>query len=123
MVAASFNAGMNGIDRQMDRQKCDSYFDLLLNSETARYVFRIIALKLVLEDPYSYNFYVAEDEKYPLIKTREVNISGPVDDFADFAYDQGINYKLLKDFNPWLRDNFLTNRAAKNYAIKIPVLN
>lgn len=123
MVAASFNAGMRGIDRQIERQKANSYYDLLLVSETGRYVFRVIALKLVLENPLAFNFVVSEEEKYPLIPTREIEISGPVDDFADFAYDQGINYKLLKDFNPWLRQSYLTNARGKSYTVKIPVLN
>lgn len=122
MVAASFNAGMNGIDRQITRQKADSYYDLLLGPETGRYVFRIVALKLVLEDPAAYNLDVPEKEKYPEINTREVEISGKVEDFADFAYEQGINYKLLKDFNPWLRENYLTNAGGKTYKVKIPIL-
>lgn len=123
VVAASFNAGMNGVDRQMERQKADSYYDMLFGSETGRYVFRLIALKLILEDPYKYNFDVPEEEKYPVINTREVVIDGPVSDFAGFAAENGINYKLLKDFNPWLRDNFLTNTNRRKYTIIIPVLN
>jgi membrane-bound lytic murein transglycosylase D len=122
MVAASFNAGMNGIDRQLKRQKTNSYYDLLLVSETGRYVFRIIALKLVLENPAAYYFDVSEEEKYPVIPTRSLDITGSVEDFADFAYEQGINYKLLKDFNPWLRQSYLTNIRRKTYRIKIPVL-
>jgi len=69
-----------------------------------------------------YNFLIAEEEKYPLVQTRDVEISGKVEDFADFALEQGINYKLLKDFNPWLRDNFLTNSGGKKYTVKIPVI-
>jgi hypothetical protein len=123
VVAASYNAGMSGVERQMERQKADSYYDMLFGSETGRYVFRLIALKLILEDPYKYNFDVSEEEKYPVINTREVVIDGPVADFAGFAAENGINYKLLKDFNPWLRDNFLTNTNRKKYTIIIPVLN
>jgi membrane-bound lytic murein transglycosylase D len=123
MVAASFNAGMNGISRQIERQKNCSYYNLLLGQETQRYVFRILALKLILEDPAKYNFDVPEKEKYPDILTKEIKIYGRVDNFADFAHEQGINYKLLKDFNPWLRDNYLTNKYKREYTIKIPVLN
>jgi hypothetical protein len=121
-VAAAFNAGNNGVQRQIVRQKIVSYYDLLFGEETSRYVFRIIALKLIMENPEKYNFLIAEEEKYPLVQTREVEISGKVEDFADFALDQGINYKLLKDFNPWLRDNFLTNTSGKKYTVKIPVI-
>ena len=122
MVAATFNAGPTGMARQILRQKNESYFDLLLNDETARYVFRIVALKLIMENPELYNFYISNDEKYPVIPTRDVEITGAVDDFADFAKEQGINYKLLKDFNPWLRETYLKNPGAKKYIIKIPVL-
>ena len=123
MVAASYNAGMNGIRRQVERQKTDSYFDLLLVEETGRYLFRIVALKQILENPEKYNFVIAEEEKYPIIKTHDLEITGSVKDFADFAREQGINYKLLKDFNPWLRQNYLTVSNDKKVVVKIPELN
>jgi len=121
-VAAAFNAGNRSVQRQIERQKSVSYYDLLFGEETSRYVFRIIALKLIMENPEKYNLFVAEEEKYPLVETREVDITGRVADFADFALEHGINYKLLKDFNPWLRDNFLTNSGGKKYTVKIPVI-
>ncbi len=123
MVAAAFNAGMNGIDRQIERQKAEVYYNLLLGPETGRYVFRVVALKLILEDPAAYHFDVSEAEKYPSIQTRQVEINGAVEDFADFAHEQGINYKLLKDFNPWLRQSYLNNAHGKSYTVKIPVLD
>jgi len=122
MVAASYNAGMRGIDRQLERQKTDSYYNLLLVEETERYVFRIVALKLILENPAKYNFIIPESEKYPIIPTKNVEITGSVEDFADFAHKLGINYKLLKDFNPWLRQSYLKNPSHRKYVIEIPVL-
>lgn len=123
MVAASYNAGMRGVDRQIERQKTDSYYNLLLVEETARYLYRIVALKLILEHPGKYNFIIPESEKYPIIQTKDVEITGSVDDFADFAFKRGINYKLLKDFNPWLRQNYLKNPSHKKYIVEIPVIN
>jgi hypothetical protein len=123
MVAAAYNAGMRGVERQVERQKSTNYYDLLFVEETQRYVFRIIALKLVLENPDRYNFIIGDEEKYPIIPTKEVEVTGKVDDFADFAREHEINYKLLKDFNPWLRQNYLTNTTGKNYTIKIPLLD
>ncbi len=122
IVAAAYNGGMAGVERQMKRQKNDDYYDLLFGEETSRYVFRIIALKLIMENPENYNLFVTEDEKYPVIQTRDVEINGSVADFADFAYQNNINYKLLKDFNPWLRENNLNNSRGKKYIIKIPVM-
>jgi membrane-bound lytic murein transglycosylase D len=123
LVAASYNGGMARVQSQQTRQKMTGYYELLFVEETQRYVYRIAALKLIMENPEDYNFIVGEKDKYPIIKTREVEISGPVNNFADFAIEQGINYKLLKDFNPWLRDDKLTNAAGKNYKVKIPVFN
>ena len=123
LVAASYNAGLAGIQRQIDRQKSNDYYDILFVEETQRYVFRIAALKLIMENPVSYNFNIQESDKYPIIKTRDVEIAGSVTDFADFAKKNGISYKLLKDFNPWLRDTKLTNSARKKYMVKIPVLD
>jgi membrane-bound lytic murein transglycosylase D len=123
MVAASYNRGMTGVQKQITRQKADDYYDLLLTSETARYVFRIVALKLILKNPEQYNFVISDEEKYPIIKVKEVAITGKVEDFADFAHKHEITYKLLKDFNPWLRDNYLTNSKGKKYIVKIPVLD
>ena len=122
MVAASYNAGMNGVNRQIVRQKTENYYDLLLVEETQRYVYRIVALKLILENPEKYNFNISDEEKYPLIKTKTIEINTPVADFADFAAKYGLSYKQLKDFNPWLRENKLTNAGRKTYKIKIPVL-
>ncbi len=122
LVAASYNRGRTGIQKQLTRQKTNDYYDLLITTETARYVYRITALKLILENPERYNFMILDDEKYPVIPTKEIVIKGAVTDFADFAKAQGISYKLLKDFNPWLRDTHLTNSKGKKYIVKIPVL-
>ncbi len=120
LVAASYNRGITGIQQQITRQKTDDYYSLLLNPETQRYVYRIAALKLILQNPEKYNFVVTEDEKYPIIPTKNVEISGKVGNFADFAIEHGISYKTLKDFNPWLRENYLTNAKSKKYIVKIP---
>ncbi len=120
IVAASYNAGINGINRQADLQDSKNYFDLLLNEETSRYVYRILALKLILENPEKYGFKVTEEEKYPILKCREVILSGSVTNLADYAHKQGVNYKILKYFNPWLRQSSLKNPSGKSYTIKIP---
>ena len=122
MVAASYNAGVTGINRQVERQKIDSYYDLLFGEETSRYVYRIIALKLIMENPAAYNFNVPDEEKYPIINTREIEITSSVANLAVFAANQGINYKLLKDFNPWLRENSLSVAAGRKYVVEIPLL-
>ena len=120
LVAASYNAGQNGISKQLKRQKASSYFDLLLSEETSRYVFRILAVKLIFEDPESYGFYIDENDFYQPIPLHYVEIKSKVENWPDFANEQGISYKLLKYFNPWLRESSLRNRKKKIYKIAIP---
>jgi len=120
MVAASYNAGIGGMNRQVEVQDSRNYYDLLLNEETSRYIFRILALKLVIGDPEKYGFKVSDDEKYPVIPVSEVKVTGSVNRFTDFARANGVNYKLLKQFNPWLRQPYLKNPKGKTYLIKIP---
>jgi hypothetical protein len=120
MAAASYNMGRRGLIRQVNRQKENNYYDLLLNSETARYVYRILAIKLILENPNKYGFHVRSQDLYHPVPVYEVKVDTAVTDFADFAKKYDINYKILKYFNPWLRDSFLTNSSGKEYLIKIP---
>ncbi|PTN07896.1 lytic transglycosylase domain-containing protein [Mangrovibacterium marinum] len=120
LVAASYNAGRNHIDRQLERQKVSSYYDLLLGEETSRYVFRILALKLIMENPRKYGFDIRENEVYPRWRFNTVTLNGPVASFADFAKEHGTNYKILKMLNPWLRDDNLINSKRKTYTIKVP---
>lgn len=120
LVAAAYNAGRTAIDRHMTRQKITSYYDLLLAEETERYVFRILALKLILEDPQAYGFFIPEEDRYPRLKTRKVEITATIPNLADYALEQGTNYKMLKYFNPWLRENILTVRPGKTYTIELP---
>jgi hypothetical protein len=121
MVAASYNGGRTFIVRQITNQKVTSYYDLLFGEETTRYVFRILAFKLVMENPEKYGFKIEKNQIYPTIKTKTVEVNGPVSDWASFAIEKGINYKILKMFNPWLRDTLLKNPTRKTYTIKIPV--
>ncbi len=120
MAAASYNAGRRGVDRQIERQKTEEYYDLLLNEETARYIFRVVAFKLIFENPEEFGFHIAQNELYPEIPTYVVEVDSTVADFADFAREHGTNYKILKYFNPWLRDTQLTNRSRKTYQIVLP---
>lgn len=120
MAAAAYNLGMNGLQRQVERQKATNYYDLLLVDETARYVYRILAAKLILSNPRDYGFHYRNKDLYPPIETYTVSVDTSVIDFADFAFHHGINYKILKLLNPWLRDSFLKNTRGKKYEIALP---
>jgi len=120
LAAASYNGGVSGVTKQIDFQKVTNYYDLLLTEETARYVFRILALKEIMKNPALYGFTVAPEEMYPLLPVRKVEVDSTINDLASFANSQGINYKILKIHNPWLRDRKLTNLARKKYVLDIP---
>lgn len=120
MAAASYNMGVAGVDNQIGRQKTNNYYNLVLNIETSRYVARIVSLKLIMQSPHKYGFDLKETDLYNPLQTYEVELSYSVSDFADWSNAQGINYKILKMYNPWLRDVKLTNRSGKTYKILMP---
>lgn len=120
LAAASYNAGQYGVDKQLERQKVDDYYDLLLGEETGRYVFRILALKEIMNHPEKYGFNFEESDLYKHIPVAKVKVDTVVKDFPDFAAKFGINYKILKVHNPWLRDDHLKNASGKTYFIDIP---
>ncbi|MCE5344735.1 MAG: lytic transglycosylase domain-containing protein [Bacteroidales bacterium] len=121
LAAASYNGGRNGIDDQIKIQHQNNYYDLLLNEETARYIFRAVAYKLVISDPARYGYDLGKDDLYPELKYYEVKVDSSITSFSDFAGTFGTNYKLLKLLNPWLRKAYLTPKPNKEYIIKIPV--
>jgi hypothetical protein len=121
LAAASYNGGMTGVSKQIDIQKVNNYYDLLLNDETSRYVFRILALKEIIKNPEKFGFDIPKQELYELFPTRKIEIDSTVNNLADLAISQGINYKILKIYNPWLRDSKLENKNKKKYSIEIPL--
>jgi membrane-bound lytic murein transglycosylase D len=119
LAAASYNMGTSGLQKQIEKQKVLSYYDLLLNDETFRYVFRIIAIKEMMMHPVQYGFYFRRQDLYPELEFNTVRVDSTIADFADFSFAHHVNYKTLKLLNPWLRQNYLTNKNRKSYSIKI----
>ncbi|WP_088342312.1 lytic transglycosylase domain-containing protein [Robiginitalea sediminis] len=120
LAAAAYNTGTGSIDRYMGIQKAGGYYELLLGEETGRYVFRILAIKEILSDPAKYGFLLEQEDYYTEVPTFQVEVDTPVADFAAFARQYEINYKLLKRHNPWLREPHLNNASGKKYQIAIP---
>jgi hypothetical protein len=121
LAAASYNRGATGVRKLMEFQKETNYYDLYMNEETSRYVFRIVALKEIMQSPTKYGFEVSKKDKYELIPTRKIEIDSSITNLVDFAKAQGINYKILKIHNPWLRSTKLRNPTNKKYTIEIPL--
>lgn len=101
-AAAAYNRGPNGLARAMEAQLADSYYDLYLNEETSRYVFRILALKLILQNPSLYGFDIPRSERYEEYKTRPVSVNSNIPSLPSFARSQGTTYYMLRLLNPWL---------------------
>ena len=120
LAAAAYNAGNTGVSRRLKEQGVNDYYDLLLGEETGRYLFRIVALKEILSNPNKYGFNFREKDLYSNVPTYKVEVDTAVTDFTNFAEKFGINYKILKLHNPWLREPHLNNKTRKLYEIEIP---
>ena len=120
LVAAAYNAGKRRISESLEEQKASSYYELLLSEETSRYVFRILALKTIFEKPTDYGMFLREKDFYPPVPVKHIKVDKDIKDLVTFAKEQGISYKVLKMFNPWLRDTKLKVRRGKVYTISIP---
>lgn len=120
-AAAAYNCGEGGLNKRLASQRQVSYYELLLNAETQRYVYRILAIKLIMQHPQNYGYYVRRCDTYPEIPTHEVELSGQNVDLVDFAISHGTTYKMLRTLNPWLTASTLKNKQLKTYKVKIPI--
>lgn len=121
LAAAAYNAGERRITSEMAEQRATNYYDLNLNAETARYVFRIVAIKEIMKNPKKYGFYLEDNEYYkPLDDYAVVNTEESIDNLGDFAQKYGVSYRMLKVYNPWLKNDKLRNSTKKTYEIRLP---
>jgi len=123
LVAASYNMGLAGVEKELLKQRENNYYDLELNSETARYVYRILALKALGNNPKQYGFYLKTSDVYNPVPSTVVVVDSTITDLADYAISKGINYRILKMLNPWLLSDKLPNVDKRLYAITMPVKN
>jgi membrane-bound lytic murein transglycosylase D len=121
LAAASYNGGMGGISKRLQEQEVADFYDLLLIEETSRYVFRILALKEIMQNPAKYGFDMPKEVLYQSIPVKKIEVDSTINNLATFAKSQGINYKVLKIHNPWLRDKKLINKTGKKYELEIPI--
>jgi len=119
-AAAAYNVGQGSLNKSLTEQKETSYYDLNLNEETSRYIFRIIAIKEILKNHEDFGFYIDSDTKYSMTNLKTISITSSISDLADFAHEQGTTYRLLKYYNPWLISSKLTLKPGQEYLIKVP---
>lgn len=119
-AAAAYNCGENGLSRRLTNQRQTSYYDLYLNRETTRYVYRILALKLIMQHPQDYGYYVRRCDAYPEVPTTTVDLGGQNINIVQFAIDNGTTYKMLRTLNPWIVTDTFKNKAGKTYKVMIP---
>ena len=120
LAAAAYNRGISGISRNLTRQKVENYYDLLLGRETSRYIFRILAVKEIMENANNYGFIFQEKDLYKPYEIKKIELDTAISNITDFSKKMGINYKTMKLHNPWLLENHLKNKSRKKYIIKIP---
>lgn len=119
-AAAAYNGGPNRITTELDSQMAESSFDLQLVDETSRYVFRILATKMIMENPAAYGFTLTADQLYQPLDYIIETVSGPVNSWPQWAKQRGISYAQLREANPWIRSKTLPNKSGKTYKVKIP---
>lgn len=121
LAAASYNMGRSGLSKRMQEQNVFDYYSLYLNTETRRYLFRIIAVKEILNNPKKYGFIFREKDLYKMPLYKNIEVDSSIVNLSDFSDLHSINYKLLKQFNPWLRSVSLPDESRKKYILKIPL--
>lgn len=119
-VACAYNAGNGRITSELSKQQVSSAFDLHLVSETSRYMFRILAYKLIIENPQKYGFYITEDQLYYPVECDVIEINTPIEDWPTWAKEHGITFAQLREQNPWIQAKHLINKSGKIYKVNVP---
>lgn len=121
-VAASYNGGMGRITNELAAQQQKSAYDLYLVDETSRYMFRLLAMKIIMENPAAYGYRITPDQLYKPVRYTEIKVNGPIADWPEWAAAHGISYMTLREYNPWIRAKSLPNKSGKTYVVRIPKL-
>lgn len=118
-AAAAYNMGETSLAKKITEQKSSNYYDLHLNEETTRYIFRVLAIKEIMMHPEKYGFQIPEEQLYDQYKFDVVTVSQPIYNLAEFAEQHGTSYRMLKVMNPWLIGTTLKSAGNKTYEIRI----
>jgi len=120
LVAASYNAGQNRIDDVIGDQTTRNFYEMYLNDETSRYIYRILAMKYIYENQLDYGFKLLPGDLYDTLATRKVVVKETISNLPAFAKQNKTSYRMLKELNPWLRSDKLTVRRGEEFVILLP---
>lgn len=120
LAAAAYNRGEGGLNAAINDQNCKDYWNLWLNNETSRYVFRIMAFKLMFENPQMYGVEICPAEMYQPVKCKYEQVSSSIASLPTWAQEHGVTYRELRNLNPWIRNNKLAVPAGKTYVLQLP---
>lgn len=120
LAAASYNMGMNGVRKALEEQKVSSYFDLLLNEETSRYVFRMLAIKEIMLDPVKFGFNIESDQLYPVHKVKKIVVNETISDLSEWSAKMNLSLKVIRKLNPWILKNYIHPKRYDGLTLLIP---
>ena len=119
LAAASYNLGLPSALQRIKDQKTNNFYDMFFNPETSRYIFRMLAMKIIFSNPKQAGFAISAADLYQPYKYKVVEVDGSIPNIADFAAQYNLKYKHIKTLNTWLREAQLTNKEHKKYQLKI----
>lgn len=120
-AAAAYNCGEGGLSRRFRLESINNYYDVRLNPETARYIYRILAIKLIMQHPQDYGIYIRHCDLYHTIPTQNATLSGQDIDLYEFARQHNCSYKMLRELNPWLINEKIKNKDDQTFTVKLPI--
>jgi hypothetical protein len=123
LAAASYNRGLDGLSRALENQAVSNFYDLYLNDETSRYIYRIVAMKEIYNHPVRYGFYLRQQDFYPQVPTRSVTVDSSISNLPQFAKQMNSNFRILRELNPWIQNYTLPNKSRKTYTLLFPLDN
>mgnify|MGYP001453132647 CR=1 FL=1 len=121
LVTAAYNMGQGRLGNAMGRQGADNYYQLSLNEETSRYLFRVLSAKNLLEKPGHYGVRLKKRKAYKPVPTYAVQAQENIPDLITFAAEHGTSYDVLKTLNPWLISAHLEVEPGKTYELRLPL--
>jgi hypothetical protein len=118
----AYNMGETRFAKEQTSQNMSSYYDMNFGTETGRYLFRILAVKEIMQSPTDFGFYVEPNDALyrPLDDCLSLTVDQSLPNLGVYAQEHGTSYRMLKIYNPWLISNRLTVPAGHTYQIKVP---